>query len=470
MVSNLAQIFQTFLWLFSGDQLTQMAKSVLNLRIFPGVYRWQIMHRFVKRRQLGIWCLLGFVLSWLISCNPGPQTASDQELEFWTMQLQPKFTPYFTDIISTFETENPEVTVRWIDVPWEAMESKILTAVSAKTAPDVVNLNPNFASQLASRNAWLDLNAQIPSNIQQQYLPKIWQASTLNNVSFGIPWYLTTRITLYNQELLAQTDLQSPPQTFAELADFAAKFRDKTGKYAMFVTFVPGDSGEVLESLVQMGVQLVNDQGQAAFNTPEGVAAFRYWVDFYQKGLLPPEVLTQGHRHAIDLYQSGQTALLSSGAESLGSIENNAPTIAAVSAAAPQITGKTGKKNVAVMNLIIPRDTDKPEEAVKFALFVTNTENQLRFAKEANVLPSTVEAVKLYVEDLKQQSESTPINQARQVSAMQLNDAEVLVPSMKNLNKLQQIIYENLQAAMVQEKTVEQAVQDAADDWNNVAS
>lgn len=429
------------------------------------------MHRFVKFRPLVLWCLLGFVASWLISCNPRVPTASNQELEFWTMQLQPKFTPYFTDIINSFEKKNPEISVRWIDIPWEAMESKILTTVSAKTAPDVVNLNPNFASQLASRNAWLNLKSHVSPEVQRQYLPKIWQASTLGDVSFGIPWYLTTRITLYNKKLLSQASLTTPPKTFAELAEFAKTFHNKTGKYAMFVTFVPGDSGEVLESLVQMGVQLVDKQRKAAFNTPEGVAAFSYWVNLYQNELLPPEVLTQGHRHAIDLYQSGQTALLSSGAESLTSIENNAPTITKVSAAASQITGKTGKKSVAVMNLIIPRDTNKPDDGIKFALFVTNTENQLRFAKQANVFPSTVKGVKLYIEDLKQESDSTTlITQTRKVSAMQLEDAEVLIPSINNINKLQQIIYENLQAAMLKEKTVEQAVQDAADAWNNIAS
>lgn len=429
------------------------------------------MHRFVKLRPLVLWCILGFFVSWLISCNPGVPTASNQELEFWTMQLQPKFTPYFTEIINAFEKKNPEISVRWIDIPWEAMESKILTTVSAKTAPDVVNLNPNFASQLASRNAWLNLKSHISPEVQQQYLPQIWQASTLGDVNFGIPWYLTTRITLYNKKLLSQANLTTPPKTFAELAEFAKRFHNKTGKYAMFVTFVPGDSGEVLESLVQMGVQLVDKQRKATFNTPEGVAAFSYWVDLYQNNLLPPEVLTQGHRHAIDLYQLGQTALLFSGAESLTSIENNAPTIAKVSAAASQITGKTGKKSVAVMNLIIPRDTDKPDDGVKFALFVTNTENQLRFAKQANVFPSTVEGVKLYIEDLKQESESaTLITQTRKVSAIQLKDAEVLIPPIKNINKLQQIIYENLQAAMLKEKTVEQAVQDAADTWNNIAS
>jgi putative chitobiose transport system substrate-binding protein len=409
-------------------------------------------------------------LSWLLGCQPASPPPSGQEIEFWTMQLQPQFTNYFTELISQFEAENPGVKVRWVDVPWEAMESKILTAVSAKTAPDVVNLNPGFASQLAARNAWLDLNSKISPETQQQYLPKIWQASTLDGKSFGLPWYLTARVTIYNQELFQQAGIQQPPKTYGELKEIAGQIKQKTGKYAFFVTFSPGDSGEVLESLVQMGVQLVDEEGKAAFDTPEGIAAFQYWVDLYQQGLLPPEVLTQGHRHAIELYQAGETALLSSGAEFLKTIANNAPSVAKASAAAPQITGQTGKINVAVMNLVIPRDTDKPEAAVKFALFVTNTDNQLAFAKAANVLPSTVAGVEQYIQSLKQQPELTAIEQARQISASQLKDGEVLVPALKNSNQLQKVIYENLQAAMLKEKTVEQAVKEAAQTWNQSIS
>ncbi|OKH22804.1 ABC transporter substrate-binding protein [Hydrococcus rivularis NIES-593] len=423
------------------------------------------MSKIVRLRNVCLWALLGLLFSWLLSCQSNP--SSGQEIEFWTMQLQPQFTQYFNELIATFEKENQGVKVRWVDVPWEAMENKILSAVSAKTAPDVVNLNPNFASQLATRDAWLDLNKQLTTENKQQYLPKIWQASTINNISFGIPWYLTTRVTIYNKDLLAKAGISEPPKTYEELAKVAAQVKEKTGKYAFFITFVPGDSAEVLESLVQMGVKLVDEKGKAAFNTPEGIAAFKYWVDLYQKELLPPEVLTQGHRYAAELYQAGETALLASGAESLQTIENNAPNIAQVSAAAPQISGKTGKKNVAVMNLTIPRDTDKPEQAVKFALFVTNSANQLAFAKAANVLPSTEEAVKEYIKELDKGGNATPIEQARRVSATQLKDAEILVPAMKNLNQLQKAIYENLQAAMLKKKTVEQAVKDAAQAWNS---
>lgn len=386
------------------------------------------------------------------------------------MQLQPKFTDYFNPLIARFEAENPGVKVRWVDIPWAAMENKILTAVSAKTAPDVVNLNPGFASQLASRNAWLELDNRVPESVRQQYLPNIWKDSTLNGKSFGIPWYLTSRVTIYNKELLQKAGISQPPATYAELAQVAKQIKDKTGKYAFFVTVVPEDSGEVLESFVQMGVELVDAQGKAAFNTPKGKAAFQYWVDFYQQGLMPKEALTQGHRRAIELYQQGETALLSSGAEFMDTIAKNAPSIAKASATAPQMTGETGKKNVAVMNIVIPRDTDNPDAALKFALFVTNSENQLAFAKAANVLPSTLEALQQYRRSLTSDGKALPVEQARDISASQMEQAQVLIPTMKNLNKLQKAIYENLQAAMLGEKTVDQAVADAAQQWDSSLS
>jgi putative chitobiose transport system substrate-binding protein len=149
----------------------------------------------VKRWCLGV--VMGLGLMAIAGCqSPSSPTGTEQtgeaNVEFWTMQLQPKFTEYFNKLITEFEGQQPDYAVRWVDVPWSAMESKILTAVSAQTAPDVVNLNPNFASQLASRNAWLELDSVLTPEIRDRYLPKIWQANQIDGKTFGIPWYLTT--------------------------------------------------------------------------------------------------------------------------------------------------------------------------------------------------------------------------------------------------------------------------------------
>ena len=431
------------------------------------------MNRTINK-QFGFWLLIAVIVSFVSGCNPAKKDNS-ASLEFWTMQLKPTFTNYFNALNTSFEAQNEAVELRWIDVPWSAMENKILTSISAKTAPDVVNLNPKFASQLATRNAWLNLDELVAPEVKAAYLPKIWDANSIevcqenkcSDRTFGIPWYLTTNITIYNQKLLNQAGIEQPPTNYQQLATAAKTIKEKTGKHAFFISFVPNDSADVLESLVKMGVDLVDESGKAAFNTPKGKAAFQYWVDLYQKQLLPPEVLTQGHRYGIELYQMGEIALLSSGAEFIDSINNNAPSIAKVSAIAPQISGETGEKSVAVMNLVIPRDTDKSQEALDYALYVTNTENQLAFARESSVLPSTVEAVEQYIEAIEQQEQTSLKEQARKTSAAQLKDAGVLVPIQKDLPILQKTIYENLQAAMLKEKTVEQAVANAADEWNS---
>jgi len=421
-----------------------------------------------KWKQFGFFAFLGILLTVVISCTNSTQnslTKETQEIEFWTMQLQPQFTNYFNNSIAQFEAENPGVKVRWVDVPWSAMESKILAAVSAKTAPDVVNLNPDFAALLAERNAWLELDDLVAESERSTYLPKIWQASQLDNKTFGIPWYLTTQITVYNTELFQKAGIEKPPATYGELAEVAKTIKEKTGKYAFFVTFLSDDSSQVLESFVQMGVELVDGEGKAAFNTPKGKAAFQYWVDLYQNGLLPQEVLTQGHQRGIQLYQGGETAMLFSGPEFIGTIAQNAPTIAKVSQTAPQITGETGKKGVAVMNLVIPRQTDVPELAIQFALFITNDRNQLAFAKEANILPSTLKALEdSYFQNVPEGG--TDKDRARIVSASQMAQGEVLISAIEDLKKLKEAIYDNLQAAMLGDKTVDIALADAAQQWN----
>ncbi len=382
------------------------------------------------------------------------------------MQLKPKFVGYFEQAIAQFETANPGLKVNWTDVTWGGMESKILAAMQAKTAPDVVNLNPDFASQLAAKDAWLELDSKLATGTSQEFIPGMWKANGLGGKTFGLPWYITTNVTIYNQELLKKAGLAQPPKTYQELAQAAKQIKEKTGKYAFFVTLLSTDASDVLESLIQMGVELVSADGKAAFNSPAGKAAFQYWVDLYKQGLLPKEVLTQGHSQGSQLYQSGETAMLFAGAPAVNDIAKNAPTIAKISAIAPQISGPNNKIGAAVMNLVVPRSSKNPDGAVKFAQFVTNATNQLAFANASDALPSQVKAIADYKAGLEKVAK-TPLAQGKIISASQLDRAEVLVPPMKDLNILKKALYENLQAAMAGEKTVDAALQQAATTWDS---
>ena len=410
------------------------------------------------------------------SCSrPGPGGADGRVLNFWTLDLAPKFNAYVLGLIAAWEGQNPGIRVRWTDVPWSSVERKLLAAVFARTAPDLVNLNPPFAANLASKGGLRDLTEVLPAGAAGAYLPAIWEAGRqgvgASAEQFAIPWYLTARISMANRRLLERAGYGAPPLQWSGVPAYAEAVRRRTGRYALFVTVVPDDSAELLEILVQMGVQLLDGQQRAAFNSPAGRRAFAFWSDLYRRGLLPREVVSQGYRRAIELYQSGDLAQVATGPDFLRNLQTNAPGIAAVTAPYVPLSGAGGEANVAVMNLVVPRQSALAAEATRFALFLTNGPNQLAFAEQARVLPSNQVALQQLEASLEAQlnGQESLVLRARLLSAQTLRRARVLVPASPGVKRLQAIVYTQLQRAMLGQVDSDAALATAADEWNRYA-
>ena len=404
--------------------------------------------------------------------GPGADSAAAKVLNFWTLDLAPKFNGYLRELIAAWEGQNPGLQVRWTDVPWSSVERKLLAAVFARTAPDLVNLNPPFAANLASKGGLRDLTAVLPAGAAEAYLPAIWEAGRQGAEQFAIPWYLTARITMANRRLLERAGYSAPPSSWDQVPAFAEAVRRRTGRYALFVTVVPDDSAELLETLVQMGVKLLDGEQRAAFNSPAGRRAFAFWSDLYRRGLLPREVVSQGYRRAIELYQSGDLAQVATGPDFLRNLQTNAPGIAAVTAPFAPLTGASAEANVAVMNLVVPKQSALAAEAARFALFLTNGPNQLAFAEQARVLPSNRQALQQLEASLAAApapgagAQEALVQRARLLSAQTLRQARVLVPASPGVKRLQAIVYTQLQRAMLGQVGSDAALAAAADEWN----
>jgi putative chitobiose transport system substrate-binding protein len=413
----------------------------------------------------------------LAACGrPRPQAlvgTGPQQLNVWTLDLAPRFNTYIQGVIAAWEARHPGVRVRWTDVPWSSVERKLLAAVFARTAPDLVNLNPPFAANLASKGGLLNLGPLLPPSAADQYLPAIWDAGRQDGAQFALPWYLTARINLANRQLLQASGYSSPPTRWDQVPAYAAAVRRQTGRYALFLTVVPDDSAEMLETLVQMGVQLLDQRRRAAFNSPAGRRAFAFWSGLYRRGLLPREVVSQGYRRAIELYQAGDLAQVATGPDFLRNLQTNAPGIAAKTVPYPPMTGADGIANVAMMNLVVPKQSAMAAEAVSFGLFLSNASNQLAFAEEARVLPSAREALERLEAGLMRTTPAEAdslVHQARLLSARTLANARVLVPAIPGVKRLQAIVYTQLQRAMLGQLTSDQALVEAERQWNRYAA
>ncbi|MET7826998.1 sugar ABC transporter substrate-binding protein [Streptomyces sp. NPDC005386] len=347
---------------------------------------------------------------------------------FETLQLKPTFTKYINGVIASYEKEHPDVDVKWIDIPFAGAQEKLTADAVAGSLPDVVNLNPQFAQALEAKGLFVDMDSAA-KGLEAEYVPGAWDAFSVpgHKGSFGIPWYLTSEVTMYNKSLFkkAGLDPSKPPATFDDLLTDGAALSNK-GKGASYGLH-PALENRFITDLAKQGVPLLDKSGKKwTFNTSQAADYLGTLVDAYKKGVFPKDSLTQDHSKATEAYQAGRIGVLPSGPNFLTIIKENAPKIAEQTGVGPQITGASGTTNMSVMGLLVPKSSKNHAAALSFASYMANAENQLAFSKIVTVLPSVSKALKdpYFTEDGDGSAEA----QARKISAEQIAKGRNLVP------------------------------------------
>ena len=149
----------------------------------------------------------------------------NNEIVFWTMQMG-DFAPYINKVVQEYEQKNTNIKIKWIDIPFSEAEKRTLVAVMSDNPPDLINLNPDFSTQLAQKGTlW-----EIETDKLDSFVQEIVEALKYDNKSYSIPWYATSAITIYNKGLLQQSKLKFIPKTYDELASVAKQIKTNTNK------------------------------------------------------------------------------------------------------------------------------------------------------------------------------------------------------------------------------------------------
>ncbi|MBL8518630.1 MAG: sugar ABC transporter substrate-binding protein [Betaproteobacteria bacterium] len=382
------------------------------------------------------------------------------ELRFWTMQLSPFHDEFVRGVIRDFEAGHANIRVKWVDVPWSDMEKKVLTSIAAGTAPDLVNLNPQFATRLAEFGALADPERFLSTAERERYLPAAWSANRMDGKTFALPWYLTTNIVLYNTRIFASAG-QRVPTTSGELVAVARALKTGGGPYAYFPAL---DGSAALEALVGAGAALLDARHCApGFVNASGEAVLDTYRRLYQDRLIPRNVLTDGHRKSVEMFLAGQVAMITTGTQFLDTVRNGNPALYATLEVAPAWRAPDVPPNIAAMNVAVLTASRHQAAAFRFAVFLTNAENQLRLARRVPVLPSA----KASYDDafFTTPSGDALKDRARALAVTQVKEGAVLVPPVRHYNKLKQSYARNLQAVMLGRQDVKTGLAKIDHEW-----
>lgn len=373
------------------------------------------------------------------------------EVVFWTLQLS-TFSNYLNPIIKEFEQQNPDIKIKWIDVPYSEGEKRTLASVLSNNPPDLINLTPDFSITLAQKGAL----AYIDKKYDKFYIKEIMDTLKYGDNYFALPFYATSAITIYNKSLLEKSGIKKVPKTYDEIISDAPKIKQNTNVWALMPVLIENDT--FLKILNKYNI-----------NSPETIMdkkseeIFEQYKSLYQNDLIPKESLTQTHREALEKYMAGKIVFLSAGANFLNLIKENSPNTYSQTDVAHQLAGDSKKYDFSLMNLIIPLRAKNQEGAIKFALFLTNKKNQLEFARLSTILPVNKEAINDNF--FTTYKEKDLISKARFLSAKQLNNLQKGEGVNKNQKEIIKLLNETTQEIMLNKVKTKDGLEDLAKNW-----
>lgn len=394
---------------------------------------------------------IAILLVFLLVIFQTSKLSDRNEIVFWTLQMG-DFSDYMNGVINDFEKQNPQIKIKWVDVPFSEGEKRTLAAILSDSPPDLINLNPDFSAILAQKGTL----EKISENDTQQFNPEIIDSLKYNGELYALPWYATSAITIYNKKLYRKAGFITLPKTYEKLAEISETIKDKTHAYAFMPTITENDT--MLKILNKYGINSWEN-----INSEKSVEIFDFFKKLYSKNLIPKETITQTQREALEKYMSGQVVFFQSGANFLNMIKENSPQVYENTDVAGQITGDLGQYDFSLMNLVIPVKSSQKQDALKFALFLTNEQNQLALAKLTNVLATNRHALqsdfyqRYYNNDL--------MGKARVISARQLNKIEPALKQSRGQKEINLLINTAVQEILLDKSDTQPVLDDVAKKW-----
>src|SRR5450756_671190 len=179
-----------------------------------------------------------------------------------------------------FEAANPGVKIQVTAIPFDAAHDKLATAITAGKTPDISQIGTTWMGEFATQA--LD---PTPASIDKSVFFEGAQKTTeVGGTSYGVPWYVETRLVYYRKDLAAKAGITTMPTDWAGLKSMAKAMQTKAcllygidlqaggqGSWQSILPFAWSNGAEVATA----------DHKKYTFDTPETAEAVKYYPVSY---------------------------------------------------------------------------------------------------------------------------------------------------------------------------------------------
>jgi multiple sugar transport system substrate-binding protein len=283
-----------------------------------------------RRTSLQMMLATGVALSVL----PLPADAFAQDLSgklsFMVAEYSAKTGPFWQKLVDSFEAANPNVDVTLEVVNWQQMHDTTVQRIAAGSMPDLVNTATIWLPEWVEAGGIQVVTPDLVSDtVRADIVPALLElGASYEGQTWGLPIAVGGRGLFYNTDLMTQAGYEAVPADWAGFKEAVANVHATTGQFGF------GFDAKGVQAFRYFGFFLWNnggdfftEDGQAAFNSAQGVEALQFLVDLAESGAIPAPAGT-----AIEdlepMFKSGRLAMLIDGNYFATAIRTDAPDLA----------------------------------------------------------------------------------------------------------------------------------------------
>ncbi|HEY4200604.1 MAG TPA: extracellular solute-binding protein [Devosiaceae bacterium] len=283
---------------------------------------------------------------------------------------------------------------------------------------------------------------------------------TFNNALYGIPFRHATTGFHYNADLLAEQGLDGPPKTFEDFIEYAHKLTYTRADGTKVSGFVTGGQGaaNIMDIVRAYGGDFITPDLKCVCNEPGMVRGIQLFVDLYQSGAMPKAWINFTTEDVTTFMQQGRAAM---------SIDPIDRTNAYNDPKASKFTGKLQVTNLPAVKelggkvlpvastevwaLVIPKNSPNKDLAWSFIRQLSSPDATIREAMNGNG-PTRSDAY--------QDPRVQKAFPSWQAAANAVGTARAPLPGFQGSAKVDDLVRQQVQAAVLKSKTAQQAMDD----------
>ncbi len=362
-------------------------------------------------------------------------------------------------MIDSWNENNPDATVKWLGWPYNNALEQLMVRSVGKEHLDVSQVEYSWLQQLESAGVVEDLNTLFdPQWLDDNFEQSTLDVGKINGKQVGLPWTLASIGMVYNPSLLAKAGIFEPPTTIAQFEEVLQKLKDSDPNIIPYALDTNSLNADFSSWLWTFGGSIIDENKNIAIHNEQAVQAVTWLKSLKDRGFIKMNIGRMDARllfanHLVGFYDDAILAkgFLVGNGVAIDELDNQIkPMLRPV-----LHEGDVPQSALWGHTLVIFNHSEHKQEAAEFLKHLVSDSQSIPYFEQMGLMPVTKSGLAndkvIHDEWAKDWSAITKTGRIKETR------------DYKQTAELNDIIKNAVQAALLGEKSPQQAMEEAAE-------